>query len=260
MKEQTDLSVEQRAPNIRNQFSKVALAYAKYRRDYPDQVYDLVYKFCENKNAKVLDVGCGTGLVTRHLTEYYRDVTGTDKESEMIALAQKNNTALSFIVAKTEELPFSDANFDLITVASAYHWFNYDLAGKEIHRILKPDGKLCVFWKYDRGVSRSYLPNFAWKNLEKFVTDVQPTIKKQINKKVFTDVGFKKVNNKEFDFQETYTREEILGYIQSHSTFNLLDDTQKEQYLALNEKVVDEHLINGNFIFESRMTMYFIEK
>ncbi len=144
--------MEEKLPQkIRNEFSKVVDAYAKYRRDYPEKVYDLIHSFCSDKEAAVLDVGCGTGIVTNHLALYYKQVIGTDKEEGMIQAAKKSaykNT--TYIKVPTEALPFETGTFDLVTVASAYHWFDYDLAGKEIYRVLKPEGKLCVFqsWIY----------------------------------------------------------------------------------------------------------------
>jgi ubiquinone/menaquinone biosynthesis C-methylase UbiE len=245
----------------RNDFSKVVDAYRKYRRDYPDKSYSLIYEFCPTQEAKVLDVGCGTGIVTNHLANYYKNVIGTDKEQSMIEFAQKACLEnITFVTSTTENLPFDDSTFDLITVASAYHWFDYDLAGREIYRVLKPNGKLCVFWKSGRGKSRDYLPNFAFDNLMKFISVVPSANKEKISDIIFSRVGFTKINDEEFDFDDVYSKEEILGYIQSHSTYNLLDDEQKNKYMKLNNEAVDSHLVDGHFVFDSKMEMYFIEK
>jgi ubiquinone/menaquinone biosynthesis C-methylase UbiE len=247
-------------PKIRNDFSKIASAYSKYRRDYIDKVYDLIYKFCPDKKSNVLDVGCGTGLVANHLAGYYNQVTGTDKSREMLDIAKslgRDNT--SFIVSPTEQLPFENNSFDLVTAAAAYHWFDHDKAGKEIYRVLKPKGKLCVFWKYAPKIS-GYLPEFALENLRKFVSDIPKTNKELVSENTFLRVGFSKINDEEVDFDDAYSKEEILGHIQSHSTFNLLDDAQKEQYKKLNEKSVGRYLVDGKYIFKSRMEMWFVEK
>ncbi len=246
---------------IRNDFSKVAGAYAKYRRDYVDKVYENIYSFCPDKESNVLDVGCGTGFVTNHLAGYYKHVTGTDKAHEMLKVAQDSaleNT--SFVLASAEKLPYKDGSFDLVTAGAAYHWFDYEKAGKEIFRVLKPKGKLCVFWKYAPGEFSGYLPRFAIENLKRIVSDIPNTNKEPISKKIFIKAGFSKVYDEEFDFDDIYTSEEILGYIQSHSTFNLLDDQQKEEYKKLNEERVGQHLIDGKFFFPSRMEMFFVEK
>jgi len=246
---------------VRNDFSKVVGAYTKYRRDYIDKVYELIYSFCPDRESNVLDVGCGTGFVTNHLAGYYKHITGTDKSQEMLEVAKSvgpDNT--SFVIASTEELLFENDSFDLATAAAAYHWFDYDKAGKEIYRVLKPNGKLCVFWKYAPGDFGGYLPEFAIENLRHFVSDIPKTNKEPISRDVFLRVGFTKVDVKEFDFDDPYSKEEILGYIQSHSTFNLLNDEQKEEYKKLNEESVGKYLKDDKFIFKSRMEIWFIEK
>src|SRR3989344_1857331 len=229
----------------RNNFSKIASVYAKYRRDYIDRVYDLIYSFCPDKESDVLDVGCGTGFVTNHLAHYYKYVTGVDKSREMIKVAQKSALGNThFVVASIEQLPFENNSFNLVTAGAAYHWFDYDKAGKEILRVLKNEGKLCVFWKYSsikiEGYAPGYLPQFAVENLRHLVKDIPHTNKEEISKEVFLRTGFAKVDVKEFDFDDVYSKEEILGYIQSHSTFNLLGDEQKEEYKKLNEACVNE--------------------
>ncbi len=248
-------------PRVRNNFSNVIHAYKKYRRDYPEKTYDLIQGFCPDASAKVLDLGCGTGIATNHLAQYYDSVVGTDREESMVEAARERavmNT--TFVVASGEKLPFDDSSFDLVTVASAYHWFDYDRAGKEIYRVLKPNGKLCVFWKNGNGKSKNYLPSFAYENLKKFITDIPSANKEKLSDAIFLRVGFTKVDDEEFDFADTYSKEEILGYIQSHSTFNLLDEAQKIEYMKLNETSVGKHLTGGSYIFDSRMMVYLIEK
>lgn len=246
---------------IRNKFSQLVDAYTKYRRDYPERVYELLHGFCQDKNSRVLDVGCGTGIVTKQLALYYATVIGTDKEEGMLGAARLNvGSKATFLNTEVESMPFEAETFDLVIAASAYHWFNYELAGKEIVRVLKPGGKLCVFWKQQRDKTYANLPIFAFNNLRQFVADVPRTNKGPIQKELFLTSGFSNVELKEFNFDEIYTVEDALGYIQSHSTYNLLDDSQKEQYMKLNRESINDHLMNGKFIFEYKMVMYFVQK
>ena len=248
-------------PRVRNSFSNVIDAYKKYRRDYPEKTYDLIHEFCPDVSAKVLDLGCGTGIATNHLALYYDTVVGTDREESMVEAAREGAVAnATFIATSSEKLPFEDSSFDLVTVASAYHWFDYDRAGKEIYRVLKPNGKLCVFWKNGNGKSKNYLPSFAYENLKKFITDIPSANKEKLSDAIFLRVGFIKVDDEEFDFEDIYSKEEILGYIQSHSTFNLLDEAQKIEYMKLNEASVDQHLTGNRYVFDSRMAIFFVEK
>ena len=45
-----------------------------------------------------------------------------------------------------EELPFDDGSVDVVTVAQAFHWFDYDRALPELHRVLRPEGFLVLVW------------------------------------------------------------------------------------------------------------------
>lgn len=245
----------------RNNFSKVVRAYAKYRRDYIVKVYDCIYSFCPDPDSTVLDVGCGTGFVTNHLASRYQYVTGVDISQEMLSVARESAPInVSFVLAPAEKLPFDDNSFDLVTAGAAYHWFDYDKAGKEISRVLKPKGKLCVFWKYAPGEFSGYLPKFAVNNLRRFVSDIPHANKEPVSKEIFLKAGFTKVDEQEFDFDDTYSADEILGYIQSNSTFNLLNDNQKEDYKKFNAESLGECLVDGKFTFPSRMQMWFVEK
>lgn len=252
---------ENTQPKIRNDFSKVVDAYSKYRRDYIDKVYDSLYSFCSEKNSMVLDLGCGTGFVTNHLAGYYKEVIGVDVSEEMMEVGKtKAPKNVSFVRASAEELPFSDSTFDLITCAAAYHWFDYQKAGKELYRVLKPSGKACVFWKYVPGSYTGLLPDFAFNNLKKFVPNPPHTNKGDIDEDIFTEAGFSKIRFEEFIFNDVYTKEEILGLTKSNSTYNLLGDTQKVEYDELNNKDVDAYLVDGRHIFKAVMEMWFLEK
>ncbi len=261
MKKNEDI-VELSNLRIRNDFSRVAYAYKKYRLDYPEHAYELINEFCPQNDSKVLDIGCGTGIVTRHLAKYYSNVIGVDKEFGMLKIAQNDSSkGLVFIRSLVENLPFCEGTFDLITVGTAYHWFDYTIAGKEIYRVLKSTGKLCVFSKNAReDGSKAYLPLFAYHNLLKFIPEIPKANKEPIGENTFSRVGFSNVVNKIFDFDEVYSKEEILGYLESHSTFNLLDENQKKEYMKKNEESVSGQLVGGKYVFKSRMNMWFVSK
>lgn len=95
---------------------------------------------------KILDLGCGTGTLTRQLAERCQDVLGIDASDAMIKAAQKSYPQLKFAVADALEL--SDAQeWDIIFSNAVFHWIrDHNLLLQKIHRALKPKGKLiCEF-------------------------------------------------------------------------------------------------------------------
>ena len=97
-------------------------------------------------DARVLDVGCGSGWATRLLARiaFEGSVTGIDISDEMIRVARESSEGLAnvqFEVATAEQLPFSDNSFThAFSMESLYYYRDIPKALKEIHRVLTPGG------------------------------------------------------------------------------------------------------------------------
>jgi SAM-dependent methyltransferase len=97
-------------------------------------------------DARVLDVGCGSGWATRMLAEYAFNgrVTGIDISDEMISIARASSQSqpnVDFEIASAEQLPFNDHEFThAFSMESLYYYRNIPKALKEIHRVLKSGG------------------------------------------------------------------------------------------------------------------------
>ena len=72
---------------------------------------------------QALDVACGTGQSTVALKEIAEWIVGVDSSEEMLTLAPQDDR-IRYIKAPAEDLPFSEAEFDLITASEAIHWFD----------------------------------------------------------------------------------------------------------------------------------------
>ena len=103
----------------------------------------------------VLDVGCGTGTLTRQIYDALpadapRRVCGVDAAEAMIAVANKkagNRPGLAFAAALAEDLPYPDASFDRVLSTFFFHHLNYGLKVKalaEIARVLRPGGQAAI--------------------------------------------------------------------------------------------------------------------
>lgn len=95
----------------------------------------------------VLEIGCGSGPMTKHLIESYQSVTAIDISNEAIKLCKSSikNNNLHLQVAMAENLPLEDSSIDIIFAYDVYeHVENLNLALKEAYRVLRDDGILYI--------------------------------------------------------------------------------------------------------------------
>lgn len=93
---------------------------------------------------RALDVGCGTGHSTFALLPYARHIVGVDFSSAMLAEASRHPN-IEYRKAYAEALPFRAGDFDLLTVSSAYHWFDHERFLAEASRVLRDGGWLVLY-------------------------------------------------------------------------------------------------------------------
>lgn len=100
-----------------------------------------------NKNQKLLDVGCGPGLILADLTEYVGEVVGVEPNQEILDLArlQSSNPKLSFEVGSAYLLPFKDNTFDVVHALQVIIHLEDPVKGlQEMARVCKSGGYVCV--------------------------------------------------------------------------------------------------------------------
>jgi ubiquinone/menaquinone biosynthesis C-methylase UbiE len=105
-------------------------------------------------NDRVLDLGCGTGVLTRMIAERLNPEKGgvsigIDAAAQMIKVARKKRETPTcrFEIAAAESLPFENSSFDSIVSSLFFHHVPLDLKKKalrEAFRVLKPDGRLII--------------------------------------------------------------------------------------------------------------------
>lgn len=97
-------------------------------------------------NARVLDVGCGSGWAARLMAQQAREgrVIGIDVSDQMISVAREQSADYSnieFRVASAEQLPFADVEFThAFSMESLYYYADIEAAVREIERVLQPGG------------------------------------------------------------------------------------------------------------------------
>src|SRR5262249_11056465 len=109
----------------------------------------LVERLALDEGSRILDIGCGTGRLTRWIGERLGPsacVVGIDPLEERIGVARSHGGAVRFEVGQAEDLgAFEDASFDAVCMSSVFHWVSDKTkALAEIRRVLRPGGRLGV--------------------------------------------------------------------------------------------------------------------
>lgn len=126
----------------KNWFSQGGADYARYRPEYPPELARYLASLIRQAE-KALDVGCGTGQLTRLLADNFSVVVGVDPSESQLTSAEAH-PAIRYQASPAEALPADFSGFNLITVAQAAHWFNLPEFYREVRRISAPDAVLAL--------------------------------------------------------------------------------------------------------------------
>lgn len=122
-----------------------------YERARPQYAADAVAWVAERLPfGRVLDLGAGTGKLTRQLLGAAGSVIAVEPDDDMRAMLERVLPEVESRRGSAEAIPLPDASVDAVTVAQAFHWFEREAAFAEMHRVLRPAGGIAVLWnEYD---------------------------------------------------------------------------------------------------------------
>lgn len=127
---------------MKDNFSDHAADYAKYRPVYPQALYDYLFSLVDSKDY-AWDVATGNGQVAIQLAQVFSKVLATDLSEKQLQQASLSAN-IEYRVQTAEEDFDESRQFDLITVAQAIHWFDFESFYKQVYQHLKPNGILAV--------------------------------------------------------------------------------------------------------------------
>jgi SAM-dependent methyltransferase len=93
-----------------------------------------------------LDVGAGTGKLTRALASSGSSLIALEPVAAMRAVLQREVVGVKAIAGSAEEIPLGDGSVDAIVSGQAFHWFDGPRALAEFHRVLRPGARLGLIW------------------------------------------------------------------------------------------------------------------
>jgi SAM-dependent methyltransferase len=127
-------------------FAGSAPYYERGRLPYPPGLADALAACMQlDGRGRLIDVGCGPGIIAFHLAHLFEEVVGLDADREMIAEAKRRAAELGvtnarWVCALAEGLPAGLGAFRVATFAQSFHWMDRDLVAAAIREMLEPCG------------------------------------------------------------------------------------------------------------------------
>lgn len=216
---------------LAEQFAAVAAEYERGRPDYPPAVVGaLAAELGLGPGARVLDLGAGTGKLSRALLAAGLEVTALEPQAPLRAILTTHLSAERVLEGTAEAIPLPAGSVAAVTVADAFHWFDQGPALEEIARVLEPGGAVAVLstapdwdqhaWAHDLGTlvmaRRTPHPYFDG-------TPVQETLTRA--------PGWTAPRQVEVRTSQPSSRERILDHLASMSWVAAMTDGDRQAFL-----------------------------
>jgi SAM-dependent methyltransferase len=146
---------DQEAPSLlslrgeaRTIYGSDAWGYNAGRPDYPEEVYDILASRCGMRaGASVVEIGAGTGLVTRWLVAAGARVVAVEPDQNMADhLAAAFSSNLEIICGTFEQAALPQGSFDLAVAATSFHWVDQGAGLPKLGQVIRPGGWAAVWW------------------------------------------------------------------------------------------------------------------
>ena len=220
-------------------FGGVADAYERARPGYPD---DAVRWLVGELPCDVVDLGAGTGKLTRSLVALGHRVTAIEPLEPMLAQLRAAVPGVDAHLGSAELIPLPDESVDVVTCAQAFHWFDKPVALREIARVLRPGGRLGLVWN-------------ARDDTEPWVGEFTETV---IASSSFQKGGiaatttsvdesglYGPVERATFSHVQPLRRDELVELVRSRSECAVLSEKERRPVLERLVALFDAHAVDG---------------
>lgn len=198
-------------------FSRQAATYARYRPVYPRALYDHLVSLVAQHNT-AWDCATGNGQAALELTRYFDKVFATDISEKQLEQATPHEK-ITYFVAPADASGIPANSIDLITVAQAYHWFDFEAFHREVVRVAKPDALIAV-WGYSLIQSEYADLNTLIHDFYRGKTGPYWDAERKYVDEAYTTVAFpyKEVTTPALRIEVQWTKEDLLGYFNTWSS------------------------------------------
>lgn len=124
-------------------FGQAASDYDRVRPTYP---IEAVRWALDGRTGTVVDLGAGTGLLTRVITGLAERVIAVEPDAGMRARLEATTPSVTVLAGSAESIPLARGNADAVLAGQAYHWFDRPRAHAQIARVVRPGGIFAPIW------------------------------------------------------------------------------------------------------------------
>lgn len=204
---------------LKTKFGDSNSDYKKFRPTYPQLLFEMILKEVTQPYSNALDLGAGTGISTKVLSENFKNVVAIEPDSNMTDIGCFGSNVL-LINDCTENVEFENDIYDLITAGNSFYWMNADFVLERMHRWLKKGGIVAAY-RYDFPLTNNKKVNEIilhelTEHWDKFrdgrLKDTEFTYRNIKNSSFFCNVHLQKIDNKIL-----LASEEIVGFFSSTS-------------------------------------------
>lgn len=222
------------ADPLARSFDRAAADYELGRPGYPPDTVDVCARELGLSGMSgVVDVGAGTGKLTRLLVDRFDSVVAVESANALCELLTALVPTADVRAGTAEALPLEDATADAIFVAEAFHWFDGPRALREFARVLRPRGALILVWNRVARPTEPRLPDALRAEMERRFREANhPLDESKAWREAFTDAPFEGLRQAAFEHEQHLDRAALVAWFASVSWVSTLPDDERADLLA----------------------------
>lgn len=216
---------------MKDNFSRQSKLYSKFRPGYPPELYEFIFSHVKNYQS-AWDCGTGNGQVATVLAKKFKSVVASDISEQQLSQAPATEN-VTYVKAAGQLSDLPGSHFDLITVAQAIHWFDFETFYKEVDRVGK-QGSLLAVWGYSLLSVNDEIDPFIKDFYENKIGFYWDPERKMLDERYrHIPFPFTEIASPDFQIESNWSLQQMEGYLNTWSSV--------QKYITVNnENPVDE--------------------